>query len=293
VRATIGAAVLACLAIYLWKSRQQIAAILHLQPRYLLPMILIPLASLAANGWIGRDLALQFGVRLDFVEWYGLAVVNSLGNYLPIPQAGALARGVYLKRVHAFPYGPFAATLMVTYATAIALYGVCGLAGLSILHILGRPSPWLLWVIFAILTAAALTLTPLARILPLPTNFHEQLQFLRRRHLLLRIILLQAALVALTSTGLWLACKTSGQEVSWPASVMIGLILLASGIANVTPGNVGVEQFAAELTGRLLHLHSNVGLLASLTFRIVSMATVFAIGPLFTALLARRRARVA
>jgi len=286
--------VLACLAAYLWKSRHQIAGVLQIHPRFLFPMVLVPLASLAVNGWIGRDLALQFGARLNFVEWYGLAAVNSLANYLPLPQAGALARGVYLKRVHALPYSPFMATLMITYATAIALYGACGLIGLTILHVQGRASPWLLWIIFSALTAAVLTLTPASRVLPLPANLHGQLRSLRRHHLLARIILLQAALVALTSTGLWLACKTvhGGEAVSWPSSIMLGLIILASGIANITPGNVGVEQFAAELTGRLLHLPPNVGLVASAIFRIVSMLTVLAIGPIFTALLARRRSRL-
>jgi uncharacterized membrane protein YbhN (UPF0104 family) len=294
-RNVVAVVVLACLAAYLWKSRYQIAGVLQIHPRFLLPMVLVPLFSLAINGWIGRDLALEFGARLSFVEWYGLAVVNSLANYLPLPQSGALARGVYLKRVHALPYSPFLATLMVTYATAITLYGVCGLFGLIILHALGRPSPWLLWIIFSILTAAVLTLTPAARALPLPANLHAQLRSLRRHHLLARIILLQAVLVALTSTGLWLACKTiqGGEAVSWPSSIMLGLIILASGIANITPGNVGVEQFAAELTGRLLHLPPNVGLVASAVFRVVSMLTVLAIGPIFTVLLARRRSRPA
>ena len=163
--------------------------------------------------------------------------------------------------------------------------------GDKVWRVLDRPSPWLLWIIFSALTSAVLTLTPAARALPLPVDLHKQLRSLQRHHLLARIILLQALLVAFTSTGLWLACKTvhGGDAVSWPSSIMLGLIILASGIANITPGNVGVEQFAAELTGRLLHLPPYVGLMASAIFRVVSMLTVLAIGPIFTVLLARRR----
>src|SRR4051794_39868316 len=99
-RFTAGALVLAALAWYVYHIRHHLTGLLHVHPKYLLPMILVPLASLAVNGWIGRDLAAEFGAKLRFVEWYGLAVVNSLANYLPLPQAGAMARGVYLKRVH-------------------------------------------------------------------------------------------------------------------------------------------------------------------------------------------------
>lgn len=296
VRLVAGAAVLLALIWYVSRPsvRSQLAGLLHVHPRYLLPMLAVPLASLAVNGWIGRDLAAEFGARLGLVEWYGLAAVNSLANYLPVPQAGAVARGVYLKRVHRLNYAPFAATLVVTYATALTLYGVLGLAGLVALKFAGRPSPPLLWVVFAGLSGAALLLTPATRWLPIPSKYahlHEHLGSLRRHHLLWQIIGLQAVLVALTSTGLWLACKTlhGGENVTWPSGAMLGLIILASGIANVTPGNVGVEQFAAEVTARLLHLPPNVGLAASAIFRAVSMVATLVLGPIFTTVLARRQ----
>jgi uncharacterized membrane protein YbhN (UPF0104 family) len=288
--------VVAVLAWYVCRPsvRGQLAALLHIHPKYLLPMIAVPLLSYAVNGWIGRELALEFAVKLRFVEWYGLAVVNSLANYLPLPQAGAVARGVYLKRVHQLPYGPFAATLVVTYATALSLYGFAGLAGLGVLANEGRRSPPVLWLVFAALALTFLFVTPAARLFPLPKKYahlHDHLASLRRHHLLGRIILLQASLAALTSTGLWLACKTlhGGEAVTWPQGAMLGLIMLASGVANVTPGNVGVEQFAAEVTGRLLGLPANMGLAASAIFRAVSLGVTLVAGPILSAMLAREK----
>lgn len=289
-------AVIGVLAWYVSRPsvRGQLAALLHIHPKYLLPMIAVPLLSYAVNGWIGRELALEFGARLRLVEWYGLAVVNSLANYLPLPQAGAVARGVYLKRVHQLPYGPFAATLVVTYATALSLYGFAGLAGLGVLASEGRRSPSVLWLVFAALALTFLFVTPAARLFPLPKKYahlHDDLASLRRHHLLGEIILLQACLAALTNTGLWLACKTlhGGEAVTWPQGAMLGLIMLASGVANVTPGNVGVEQFAAEVTGRLLGLPASVGLAASTIFRAMSLAATFSLSPIFSAVLARQR----
>src|SRR5258706_7251609 len=71
------------------------------------------------------------------------------------------------------------------------------------------------------------------------------------------------------------------------SALMLGVMVLASGVVNVTPGNVGVEQAAAEITSRLLHVAPNVGFLASAIFRAVSAVIVLAIGPFFSALLAR------
>jgi hypothetical protein len=290
-RTLIGAAVLAALAWYIWHARRDLSAALRIDLRYLIPLAAVPLASLAANGLVGRDLAAALGVKLTPIEWYGLAVMNSLGNYLPLPQGGAVARGVYLKRVHNLPYTAYAASLLVTYICAIALYGILGLAGLTILAAIGRPTPPLLWIIFAALAASLIVLTPLGRRFVAPARIDQGLQVLTRRHLLAKIVLLQAILVALTTTGLWLGCKSipAGRDISWPTAAMLGLIVLASGIANVTPGNIGVEQFAAEATARLLRVTANVGLLGSAIFRAVSVLVVLAISPLFATLFARHR----
>src|SRR2546423_11023733 len=111
IRALVLLAILAGLGWYVWHARGDLKKIRHFDLSYTFPMVLVPLASLAANGLIGRDLAAEFAVRLRPMEWYGLSTVNALGNYLPLPQAGTLARGVYLKKVHQLPYASYAATV--------------------------------------------------------------------------------------------------------------------------------------------------------------------------------------
>lgn len=292
-RLLLAMAVLAGLGWYIWHARHQLAVVFQVDWRYLIPMILVPLASLGVNGLIGRELAAEFGVKLSSMEWYGLAVVNSLGNYLPLPQAGAMARGMYLKRVYGLSYVTYGAMLVVTYVSAVALYGILGLIGLTILSMLGGPTPLFLRVIFAVLASSLLLFTPAVRFLPLPRRLAEvrtHLKSLHRPRLLWRIILLQTLLVALTTTGLWLACQTlpDGHSVTWPIALMLGLMILASGIVNVTPGNIGVEQGVAELSARLLHIAPNIGFLGSALFRAVAVVTILAIGPAFSVLLTRR-----
>jgi hypothetical protein len=248
------------------------------------------------NGRIGREVAGEFDVRLSGAEAYALASVHSLGNYLPVPQAGALARGVYLKRVHELPYSTYAATVVVTYVSAVALYGLVGLAGLGALAAMGRGAPWQLWVIFAGLGGSLVLFTPLAAMLPLPgrlAGFRDGLVRLSRHHVLGKIVVLQLALVCLTSTGLWLACLAlpGGEGVTWFVGLMMGLMVLASGIANVTPGNLGVEQAAAMFTAHLLQVRPEVGFLASSLFRVMAIIVTFVLGPVAAHWLAKQRPR--
>ena len=296
VRALLMGIVLAGLAWYVWHARRDLAIITRFDVRYLAPMLAVPLLSLWVNGWIGKELAGEFGVKLGGVEAYALSTVNALGNYLPIPQAGALARGVYLKRVHDLAYSTYAASVVVTYVSSLALYGLVGLAVLAALAAIGQRAPWQLWLIFAALSASLILFTPLSAIVPLPRRFggfRAAVLMLGRHHVLGKIILLQLLLIALTATGIWLACLAlpGGHDINWFMGLMIGLLVMASGVANVTPGNLGVEQAAAMFTAHLLKIRPEIGFLSSSLFRVMAVIVVFAIGPLLAHWLARQRPR--
>jgi len=296
VRWLLAGVVLAGLGWYVWHARGDLKIITQFDVRYLLPMLLVPLLSLWVNGWIGKELAGEFDVQLGGFEAYALSTVNALGNYLPLPQAGAVARGVYLKRVHHLAYGTYAATVAVTYVSSLALYGLVGLAGLGVLAASGRGSPWQLWVIFAGLSASVLMFTPLSAKVPLPKKlggFREGLNSLRRHHLLGKIVVLQLLLIGLTATGLWLACLAlpGGEGVNWFMGLMMGLLVMASGVANVTPGNLGIEQGAAAFTAELLAMRPGVGFLASSLFRVMAIVVVFAIGPVLATWLTKQKPR--
>jgi hypothetical protein len=296
VRWLLAGVVLAGLGWYVWHARGDLKIITRFDVRYLLPMLAVPLLSLWVNGWIGKELAAEFEVHLGGFEAYALSTVNALGNYLPVPQAGAVARGVYLKRVHNLAYSTYAATVAVTYVSSLALYGLVGLGGLTILQITGRPARWQLWLIFAALSASLVMFTPLSATLPLPARlrgFREGLQRLGRHHLLARIVVLQLLLIGLTASGLWLACLAlpGGGGVNWFMGLMMGLLVMASGVANVTPGNLGIEQGAAMFTAQLLAIKPEVGFIASSLFRVMAIVVVFAIGPLLAAWLARQKPR--
>src|SRR3954470_14915603 len=153
--------VLAGLGWYVWHARKELAIVTRFDVRYLVPMLMVPLASLWVNASIGRRLVGELGVKLLGFEAYARSTVNALGNYLPLPQAGAAARGVYLKSVHKLPYSTYAASVVVTFVTSLALSGVLGLGGLAFVRAVGRTAPWQLWIAFAGLAGSMVMFTPM------------------------------------------------------------------------------------------------------------------------------------
>jgi hypothetical protein len=289
VRWLVMGVVLAGIGWYVWHARKELAIVTGFDVRYLVPMLVVPLASLWVNASIGRRLVGVLGVSLSGFEAYALSTVNALGNYLPLPQAGAAARGVYLKTVHKLSYSTYAASVVVTFVTSLALSGVLGLGGLAFLRTVGRAAPWQLWIAFAGLAGSMVMFTPLGARLPLPgklKGFGEGLTSLRCKHLLSWVVMMQALLIAITATGMWLACRSlpGGRDVTWMTALMLGLVMTVSAVVNV----LGVEQAAAGVAAHLLNVDPKLGFLASALFRVMAILVVFVTGPVMAHWLSRR-----
>src|SRR4051794_11300343 len=100
---------------YVSRHRDDLGRLRDFQLAYLLPLIAVHLTALGLNGWMNRELLARLGVGLSFAQWYGLSTINALGNYLPLPQAGAMVRGAFLKRLHGLGYRRYAATILFSY----------------------------------------------------------------------------------------------------------------------------------------------------------------------------------
>lgn len=296
IRLSATVVVLALAGWYVSAHRADFAVMGRLNPWYLPALIAVPLAMLAVNGWIGNLLVRELGVRLSFAEWYGLSCVSALGNYLPIPQAGSIARGVYLRRVHSLPYTAFAASVLVTYVFFYVIGGLAGFAGLTLRAAQGSRAPWPLWVAFGAMVATVLLFLPqVSRLLPIKKlgQLAEGWRILGHPRVLARVAFWQAALLALNGTGIWLAYASVGHAeritpASWGDSLMLASATQASGILNVTPGNVGVAEGALGLAATPLGLRIAEAVVAYSIFRLMCMATIFTTGPAYWVVLARK-----
>jgi uncharacterized membrane protein YbhN (UPF0104 family) len=293
IRVAAFAALIALAAWYVSRHRADLRQLVATDLRYLPALLAVHLASLGLNGWMNRELVAQFAVRLTFAQWYGLAAVNALGNYLPLPQAGAAVRGVYLKRLHGLSYRRYAATYLFLSVLTFVLMGASGLLSLTYVTLHGGHVSWILWLIFAAMTALAVLLSPkTARLIPGEKlrQLAEGYESLGHRSLIAKLVFWKALTIAVNTTGMWLAFRAVHRPLSWPASQVVALAPMMSNVINVTPGNTGPAEAAAYGAAALVGENGAAAVNAALVYRVTAMLVIFTLGPVFAVLLGKRPA---
>lgn len=269
---------------YLSKHGEDFLLLRGLNLRYLPVMLAVPLASIWVNGQILRILVRQLGIDLTFAEWFGLTALNAFGNYLPIPQAGTIARGIYLKKSHGLDYASFTAAILVTYVEFLACLGLAGLALGASMTLSQQSFPPPFWMLFSGLAATALAFLPLRWPLPVARalqTFGSALATIRRRGVLLRVAGYQLLLISLNIVGIWLAFASFARPVSASGSALLSLVAMTSGVINITPGNVGVVESVAWITAQMTGGNPNEAVVAFTLFRIMALLVVLPLTPLF------------
>jgi uncharacterized membrane protein YbhN (UPF0104 family) len=274
-RIVLALAVIALAAGYLWNSRETLLAYLStFNPSYAPWLILTAIASIAVNGIIMSDLVRQFGVRLHPLECFGLTAAGSLANYLPVPQANGIVRGLYLKSRHMMPYDSFVSTVMVTNMMALPAIGILGLSSLAVTAFNGLAAPWPLWLLFTALTTSCLLFGPaigLLRPFKKFAGFKDSISMLMQKHILGRMAALQVIQLMLTGVALWLSFRALGNRVSWNGSLTLGLLANTAGVANVTPGNIGLIESATALGAYFLQGDTHLTVVAYSVYRVASI----------------------
>ena len=277
---------------YVWRHVHDLAELKNFRWTYLAPLLAVHLTTLACNGWMNRDVIAQFGLRLSARQWYGLAVINALGNYLPLPQAGAALRGAYLKRLHRFDYQRYTAGVLFAYTVSLALTGVAGLVTLAWLTHRGARIAWPAWAVSAALASLFLLATPpVAALFPAArlTRLVEGYRVLTRGGgVLTRLIAVRLILTAVNATGLWLAYASIARPTGFATAAAVSLGTVASGVVNVTPGNAGAAEAAAWGSAATIGASREVAVNAALVTRATAALIIFTLGPLFVSLLRTR-----
>jgi len=200
-------------------------------------------------------------------EWFGLAAVTALGNYLTPLSGGLVARAAYLKRRHNFPYAHFLAMLAANYMIAFAVIGVTGIVTLLTLTGTERVS-WPVLLFFL----ATLSMIPL--VLLVPSTFigsrHRWLLFVNHAmeglHAIRRDGALLGKLIATTffniTVGallLFVAFASTGFPIPFSVALLIFLLTSYTVLINITPGNLGVQEVVTSLAAAILGAGADAG----------------------------------
>ena len=259
-------------------------------------LTVVRIGIFAMNGLFLREFATKFGVQLSFHEWFGLASVTTMGNYITPFSGGLLIRAAYLKKRHRLPYAQFTTMLTSNYLIMFWLIGVIGLLALSALG-QGWQRYWPIVLLFGsvVVGVSVIFLFPVQHV-PWDNRIGRFLNTLltgwfmvkRDYGLLLRLTLLTALTIGLNALSFWLAYQALGQAISFMAALLLGLVAAFSIFINLTPGNLGIQEAMVGLSAELLGAGGGAGLLAVLLIRAVTVLCAFTLGPLYSYLLTRQ-----
>jgi uncharacterized membrane protein YbhN (UPF0104 family) len=287
--------IIAGIGLYLKHHRELFDHIRNMSVWSGLLLFFMSVLLLAANGLYLRFFAKKFSLDLHVKEWFGLAAVTAMGNYLTPLSGGLFARAAYLKHRYDFPYAHFLAMLAANYMIAFAVIGVTGVV--TLLTFCGTESflwPLLLFFLVSLSTNLLVLLVPSTfigsrhRWLLFVNHAMEGLHAIRRDGALLgKLIVVTFFGISVGALLLFVAFRSTGFAIPFSAALLIYLLTSYTVLINITPGNLGVQEVVTSLAAAILGAGVDAGLLASLVVRAVAILAALTLGPIFGYLLSK------
>ncbi len=253
------------------------------------------LIIIGLNGLILKVLAAKFSIVLRFLEWFGLANVTTMTNYITPFSSGLLVRAAYLKRRHAFPYAQFMTTLAASVLLLFLVVGVVGFV-VSIIILEQGGNAWVLIILFLLVTIAVLILLLLPnfelaernRITQIiNTSFQGWHSVRGDNSLVARLITITLVGILFNGLSYWIVYRALDTSISYEAVLIISLLPLFTQVLRITPANLGLQEAIVALSSELMGVGAELGLLVALILRAATIVPVVLLGSLFSYLLSR------
>lgn len=281
---------------YLEKNRQILESLRSISLRYLVLIGLLVIPSKVVIGLKFKVMMDFFGARLKFREWFGLACISSMANYILPAKAGIATQAFYMKRIHNFDYTKFIVFLAVF---AVFLFTLNSFSGLLLLifypAVKGKFFLGLFYIfsVTAAISLAAIILLPYLSRLKirwrLISKIAEGISVMRKAHFVLPyLFIIQLFEVFFVGLRLFLSYRAIGVDIELVPALIVGLFASSSGILNITPANLGVRELAIAFSSLLVGESTAVGLTASLLDRTLGTTVTLIAGLIFMPILRGR-----
>jgi uncharacterized membrane protein YbhN (UPF0104 family) len=242
------------------------------------------------NGLLIRSYCLFFGSRLEPVEWFGLSIVQTMGNYIPL-RGGAAAQMTYVKVRHGLPFNKLVAGFSATIVLNFLMGGILGSLATGIVAWVHAYINWKLSGIFVAVAAVAVVLLAAPRFaLRFDTralrwlySVLESWWIIRSDSALVRrLMILSTSGIVLYGLRLYTAYHALGYQVPVEYCLLIAPLASMSMVFSILPAGLGVREAVVGLASDLLGLGLSSGVYAAALDRAVSMIWVFVLGTIFS-----------
>jgi uncharacterized membrane protein YbhN (UPF0104 family) len=232
-----------------------------------------------------------FGLSLKPREWFGLAQVNSLLNYLPI-KGGALAKAFYLKGFFAFPYSTFLAVTGASFVLTVIVFSAVGMGAVAVVFLSGGPFSLPIFLIYGVLMLLPLFLfIGLDRLAGRVTNRHLVRFFEGWRMIkmgggrLVSLIVIDILMVFIDAARLMLSYAAEGIAIDYRMGFVLSPLSNLAAVASQVPAGLGVRECVVGFLSEGMGIGFAVGIGASTLDRILLLFWIVLLGSVSMALL--------
>ena len=101
--------------LYIYFNLDNFKIILKISFLNLIILLIISIISIYISSLQFKTVTKIFNIFLEFKEWFGLSVLNTMYNYYSPARGGTIIRAVYLKKKYYLPYSKYFALISGSY----------------------------------------------------------------------------------------------------------------------------------------------------------------------------------
>jgi len=284
---------------YASRHAEDLALLSNLSAGWLALLLGLAMLKLMTMGLFTKVIMGSLEISLDFLEWFGLSAMTSMGNYLSPFRGGAAIRGVYLKTKHGLPYTLFLSTLAILYMLSFSTNAVIGLLAMVVLWLgLGVTNPALTLFLAACLVLPAAFFVIVRRLPQLPGKWAESINrvvegwqiIAARPSTLAQLIALSVLNASVTLLMIHFSFAAFGTDLPLIKSLIASTLFLISAMIPITPAGLGIAEMMLVLTSQTLGVEGVASVFSAGLNRSAMIAASLLLGPLFSYVLSRRPA---
>jgi len=283
---------------YLITNISQFKSLSLVNPLFIILIALGLIFNYFIIGLINITLLRPLRVPLTHLEAYGIAIITGFYNLITPFRGGMVARAVYLKKKHEFPYTSFLATLAASYILVFLIASLLGLFSVSYIYITTGIFSWIIFLIFLAM------FFPMLLIIVLSPKFSETkypfinnfIKVINGWHLIknnykviFTLSLLTLIQILITTTMYYLQFRVFGIEITFIKCLFLSAVGILSLLIAITPAGLGINEAVVVFSALTIGITPTESLSAVLLGRAVQMLVLFVLGPVFSYKLVRHK----
>jgi uncharacterized protein (TIRG00374 family) len=240
-----------------------------------------------------------FKVNLNYKEWFGLSVCNTMFNYYLPARGGLVVRAYYLKQKYNFPFSHYASLLTATYIIAFFLSGTVGIFSTILYKFFHGILLKKLLLIFTLLLLCTFVLALLTLLFAKlrVTLKHERINnifqliqqgfdyFFKNWQVVIYFSMLHILFLCVSAARLYVSFYAIGIEVVSLQMLIIVSLVNFTLLLTLTPGNLGIREGVISFCAYLYGIPPDIAILAALIDRAAEVVLTFVLGLTYSRIL--------